>query len=254
MSIDPMPQSISLSLIVPAYNEEELIEKAVSTNLKILGESGIDFEVIVIDDGSTDNTLNIVEEHFSNHERVFVVSKRLNEGLGSAILKGVEVASKSNITFMPTDSPLSKSVLKSFIENIDCADILIGYRTNRKGYTTRMKFNSKVYHWLISNLYNLNLKDYNWVHLYKKSIFQNGHIEISSKGIFMLAEILIKANWAGHSFYEFPVEYTERESGVPTASSWKAAFKTVRDTLGFYYNFVILNDKKRYVELKTKQA
>ncbi|MFH2142211.1 MAG: glycosyltransferase family 2 protein [Bacteroidota bacterium] len=222
---------ITLSLIIPAYNEEKSIKTALLENLIVLENSKYSFEIIVIDDGSVDNTKKIIIENFSTNNNIIFLSKP-NGGFGSAIKKGIMLSKGDYIMFAPVDNPLNNNLLNLFLSNIGKADILVSYRILRKGYSTRMKFNSWAYHLIISALFRLPLKDYNWIHLYKKEIFKN--ISIKNERIFMLAEVLIKAKWLNYSFYEFPVEMQERKYGKKTAASFKSAFYTFSDAIMFY--------------------
>ena len=233
----------SLTLIIPAYNEAADIKKSVETNLQILAKSGIDYEVVIINDGSTDETKKIIEDNFITHPKLVFHSKE-NGGIGSAIKAGIAHSTKEYILFIPVDSPLSDEQLSIFINSLNKADVLVSYRVQREGYSQRMKANSALFHFLISFLFGMKLKDYTWIHLYKRSIFTEKGITIDYKGIFMLPEVLIKAKQKRLSFYEFPITMMKRENGSATAASYKAAIRTFRDTFDFYYKFKILRKWK----------
>ncbi|MBL7892783.1 MAG: glycosyltransferase family 2 protein [Bacteroidia bacterium] len=222
----------SLSLIIPAYNEEESIEAAVLVNIEVLQRAEIEFEIIIIDDGSKDKTKGIIEEKFAGKPNLIFFSKP-NGGFGSAVRKGIELSSRDYVMFVPVDSPLNENTLSSFLMHANKADIIVSYRMERKGYSNRMKVNSSIYHKLISFLFGLSLKDYNWIHLYNRKIFDK--ITIENGRIFMLAEVLIKAKRLGYTFYEFPIEMEERTSGDRTAASYKAALQTFFDTIRFFF-------------------
>ncbi|MCH8903496.1 MAG: glycosyltransferase family 2 protein [Bacteroidetes bacterium] len=224
--------SHSLSLIIPAYNEETNIKESVQTNIDVLRESNIEHEIVIIDDGSKDRTRQIIEENFSEVTAVIFHSKE-NGGFGSALKKGIQLSTKSYVFFVAVDSPLTKDVLDAFVSNIGKADILVSHRVDRKGYTHRMKLNSKLYHFLISLLFGLSLKDYNWIQLYNRKLFDE--ISIENEYIFMLAEVLIKAKRRNFSFFEFPVEMQARKGGSQTAASLKAAIRTFFDLFSFYF-------------------
>ena len=227
-----MNKAASLSLIIPAYNEEAGIDDAIKKNLINLSASSVPFEIIVIDDGSKDNTKKIVEQNYSGNPLITFYSKP-NGGFGSAVKKGIELAKNKYILFVPVDSPLNEKTLSTFMEHLGKADILVSHRISRKGYSFRMKLNSGIYHFLISKAFNLSLKDYNWIHLYDRAIFDK--IVIEDEGIFMLAEVLIKAKKNNYSFFEFPIEMEERMDGVKTAASFKAAIRTFKALLRFYF-------------------
>ncbi len=229
----------SLSVIIPAYNEENDIVESVQANITTLNEFNINYEIIIVNDGSTDNSLSLVESVFFNNKNVKTVSKTQNQGFGSAVKTGIQYCRKTHIIVVPVDSPLSINIYKCFHSHIGDADILVSYRKERKGYSLRMRFNSVFFHFLISNLFKLKLKDYNWIHLYSNIIFQEQKIEIKSNGIFMLAEILIKSFWAKYTFFEFPVDHSERQNGIPTAASYNVALVTAYDTIIFYIKYLI---------------
>lgn len=228
----PSSDKPSLSLIIPAYNEEGGIAAAIAESLQTLKSSGIPYEIIVINDGSTDNTKKIIEEKLGSDPRLKLFSKA-NGGIGSAIRKGIEHAILEYITFVPVDSPLTPELLTAFLSHIGEADVLVSCRVARRGYSLRMKINSEIYRSMISILFGLRLKDYNWIHMYKRTAFDKD-IKIECDGIFMLAEILIKAHRKGYTFCEFPVEMRERSMGVKTSATLKAAFRTAKDTLAFF--------------------
>jgi glycosyltransferase involved in cell wall biosynthesis len=192
-----------------------------------------DFEIIVINDGSLDNTRAILDEFFVHQPNITIYHKPINECFGSAIRCGVKLAKKKFIFCVPADSPLTVDLYKAFSSHAHRADVLVSYRRVKLGYSLRRHINSYVYHKLVSVLFNMNLRDYNWIHMYDRKIFDEGEIEIEYDGIFMLAEILIKAQRAGFAFYEFEVEQMERLTGIATASKLSAIIKTLAEIIKF---------------------
>lgn len=223
----------SLSVLIPAYNEEKDILNSLNQNISILDETGIDYEIIIINDGSTDDTKKLIETNFTFSSKLKLHSKK-NGGFGSAIRLGIELSTKDYIVFIPVDSPLDQNQITEINKNIGKADVLVSYRTNRLGYTNRMKINSKIFHLLISILFNLRLKDYTWIHVYNRSIFSEHNISIEFDGIFMLPEIIIKAKNKSLTIAEFPLMMYERKNGSATSASYKVAIRTFFDTLKFF--------------------
>lgn len=225
--------AFSVSVIIPAYNEEAIIKNAVKNALDILVAANIDFEIIIVNDGSSDNTGAILDEFFTGHSNITVYHNPHNEGFGGAIRCGVKLAKKPFIFCVPADSPLTVALYQAFSSNAHKADVLVSYRRAKLGYSVKKHINSYVYHKLVTVLFKMNLRDYNWIHMYNRKIFDEGKIEIEYNGIFMLAEILIKAKRAGFTFFEFEVEQTERLTGIATASRFTAILKTLVDIIGF---------------------
>ncbi len=110
---------------------------------------------------------------------------------------------------------------------------MVSFRKEKVGYSLQKKINSWVYHFLVSYLFSMNLKDYNWIHMYNRRIFNNKDVFIEHNGIFMLAEVLIKAKKKGFTFYEFEVVQIERLTGIATASKLSAIVKTIFEIISF---------------------
>ena len=223
----------SFSILVPVYNEEAIVIAAIEQNIAVLTAAGVFYEIIVINDGSTDNTDFLLKNNFTDKEFVKIIHHSTNNGFGGAAKTGILHTKNNYIICVPADSPLTDEVFAAFIGAINKADIVVSYRIARLGYTPRMRFNSLVYHLLIEILFDIHFADFNWIHLYHRRIFDEGKIEITSKGIFMLAEILIKASWKGYSFYEIPVAQTERLTGIASASKFSVALKTLKEVILF---------------------
>ena len=227
---------ISVSVIVPAYNEEAIIKNALDAAYTILQTAGTDFEVIVVNDGSTDQTGAIINDYFKDKPQGIVCHKAVNQGFGGAIRTGIEMASKELIFCVPADSPLTTDLWDIFSRHAYDADVMVSYRKEKVGYSLMRHINSYVFHFLISALFNMRLRDYNWIHMYNRKIFDEGKIKIEYDGIFMLSEILIKARNAGFTFVEFEVEQTERLTGIATASKFSAVVRTLGEIL--HYRFI----------------
>lgn len=224
-----MDKPLNISVIVPAYNEQAGILDAMQKNIQVLNHFGCQYELIVVNDGSRDNTLQLLQKNYLHYPLVKIISHPHNMGLGGAVKTGIAAASKEAIIVVPADSPLNQSMFQAFIDNYPRADVLVSYRTERKGYTPLMRFNSWLYPKIISRLFHIRLKDYNWIHLYKTGPLRKAGIDIESSGIFMLAEILIKAKRAGLAIVEFPVDHDRRLTGSPSAIKFKVMLKTAKE-------------------------
>lgn len=223
----------SISLIIPVYNEEGILESSFMKNIEVLNSRNIDFEIIIVNDGSIDNC-GIIIEKLSKLSNVKIAEHPFNMGFGAAIRTGIQSSVKEYIVCVPADSPLNEENFVSFEQNLGKADLLISYRRKRLGYSWWMNLNSIIYHRLISKLFSMNLKDYNWIHLYHRKIFFEGKVTIEYNGIFMLAEVLIKAKNKSYTFIEFPVNQTQRITGDASASKLKNIINTIKDVFHYY--------------------
>lgn len=218
-----------LSIIVPVYNEQDGISDALTTIRDVADQYLSTFEMVIVNDGSQDNSQALIDQFVKTEKRASSFPKAKNEGIGSAIRTGISKCQYEYILPLPVDCPLEGDSLLNFLETIESCDIVVGVRPRRVGYSTRMKINSKVFHFLISVLFKVNHTDYNWIHMYRKNIFDKGKIEITSDSLLMLAEVLIKANRMGYRIKEIEVAQRERLTGTATASKLITVIKTIRE-------------------------
>ena len=227
-------KNIQLTLIIPVYNEEDGVTIAIEQNFKVLKKVLSKFEILIINDGSSDASQNIIGKYSENYLEINHFVKQKNEGLGSAVRKGVEIAKYEYILPVPVDCPLDEQMLVSFIYNIQDNEVVVGWRPKRVGYSLRMRINSYVFQKMIFLLFGVYFKDYNWIHLYKKSVFRDHGIRIESNGLVMLAEILVKASHKNLKMTEVVVPQKERLTGTATAAKIKTIFKTLKELLQLY--------------------
>lgn len=225
----------SLSIITPAYNEEDVIVNSLNQTFEACTSLFDDIEYIVVNDGSTDNTEKLVAQAFQGNS-VFKLLNKSNGGFGSAVKEGLKHCTKDFVICVPADSPLDTETIKKIYPEIqnNQVDLIITYRKERKGYSPIMLMNSFMYHKLISILFFIWLRDYNWIHVYRRAIFNK--VRIESKGIFMLAEVIIKARNKGFAITELEVEQKQRITGIATATRPSAILKTLKEMLRFRLN------------------
>jgi len=192
----------SLSILIPAYNERENIEEAVSRCLSVLPSVTSDFEILIIDDGSTDGTGEIAERIAAEGSRVRLFRHPVNRGWGSAIKTGLANASKEWVIYVPSDNQFDPSDIAILAAYTERADVVVAARTGRCGYSFLRSVGSAVFVTLVRWMFGLRLSDFNFIHLYRRTIFEK--IEIQSSGEFMCAEVLVRAHHAGFRIVEVP--------------------------------------------------
>ena len=169
-----------ISIIMPAYNCEKTIKQSIDSVLK---QNYCDWELLIINDGSTDNTLKIINE-YQEYTKIKVINQK-NAGPSSARNKGLEFANGKYITFLDSDDYLDENYIKVLIESIDNNDMVICnyYIFNNNGiYENKInKKNVNIYdkaHYgeMIYKLKNNNLLNTNWNKMYKLSIIKNNNL------------------------------------------------------------------------------
>ncbi len=121
-----------LSIFFPFWNEEENIEEAVKNAKEVAEKVATKWEIIIVDDGSIDNTLKIAERLAVKDKRLRVVSHQPNRGYGAALSAGFVNAQYKYVVFTDGDLQFDFSEVTKFIDNINKADIVIGYREKRR--------------------------------------------------------------------------------------------------------------------------
>lgn len=159
---------MKISIIIPVYNCEEYIEKCIES---ILNQKYKNFEIILINDGSTDNSLNLINEYKQNEpERIIVINQK-NAGAGAARNKGIEIASGDYLTFIDSDDYIKNDFLSTLLNYINGEDIIVsGYKKTDSNYNVLFSKEPE------NNYWSLFKYTTNWANLYKVSFIRENNI------------------------------------------------------------------------------
>lgn len=230
-----------ISVIFPAYNEQENIEICIIVANAILKGLVRDFEIIVVDDGSTDNTKKICLDLEKRIENFRFMSKDRNYGYGCALRDGFKVARYDLLFFSDSDRQFDIVNLQDLLKYINEYDIVIGFRKKRQDSLKR-KFLSKGYNLLVGFLFGLDIKDIDCAFkLFRKSVFNE--IEINSERFFFNTEILAKALARGFSIKEVGVSHFPRYDGESKVGFCDIP-RTLREIIRIYRLLRIEQGKK----------
>jgi dolichol-phosphate mannosyltransferase len=224
----------SVSCTIMAYNEEATLAEA--TRDVVAALSALDdraFEVLIVDDGSTDRTAAIGRELEAHHPEVRLIQHGQNRGPGSALVTGFAESRHEVICFHAADQQLPFAEVAALIPLLDEFDLVIGDRTARPGYTPLRLLSSHVYIGLVQALFGLRrYRDFNFLYLYRKSLLDQ--IRIETSGVFMPTEILVKAVDLGARIAPATVTCLPREHGVATCGRPEVILHTVSEMLRFW--------------------
>ena len=205
-------QTIQISIIIPVFNEDQSVLKVLNRIHETV-ESKTSFEIIVINDGSTDNTLKLLEDNSGLYNRL--ITYETNHGKGNAVKKGLEVSKGEYIFFQDADLEYDPIELNRFIRviNLFHPDLIIGSRFNYSEYTRSHNILNKFGNNLISLVFNLTYNTtftdiYSCYACYKKELLDEK--DLKTKGFEQHAEILCKVVRKGKKFYEVPISYNGR--------------------------------------------
>ena len=219
-----------LSLFFPAYNEAGNIEKSVKQALRVLPKVAKRYEIIIVDDGSTDNTLQISKRLALKHKKVRVVTQK-NKGYGGALKRGFCEAKYEWVFFTDSDLQFDLAELVAFVDSAQKSDLIIGYRLNRaEGWTREaLAKGLKVWNFLLLGL-PFSLKDFDCAFkLIHKSVLDA--IEpLFSDGAMFSTELLLKAHRADLPITQIGVNHYKRRVGNPTGNNMGVIIKAIKDT------------------------
>ena len=227
----------SLSVIMPAFNEEQSLVTCVQKTYETLENLNLDFEIILVNDCSSDNTGKIASELSSTTPDTICIHHEMNLGMGGAFRTGISRATKEYVMIVPIDNPLNEEDLEAYLPRLGMCDIIVGSRVERVGYTGFAQFASFVYNRiLVPLLFNIGVSDVNWIQIYKRDIFHSKLIEIEHTGIFFLVEILTKAKRNHLIIAEVPSKMQKRFFGKPTCFRISVIWQTFKDMVRFFVN------------------
>jgi glycosyltransferase involved in cell wall biosynthesis len=227
-----MKSQFSLSFVFPMYNEIDNIETCVKGARQIGDQMGIDYEIVIVDDASTDGCGVLADKLAESYPVIKVFHHSVNRKLGGALKTGFAHAAKEYILYMDSDLPLDFADVCAAIPKIGAADMLIGYRKTRDE-PLRRKFISKVYNRVIRLLFGLKVRDVNFsFKLFRRELFQQ--IVLYAEGSFIDAELLIETYKKGYVIREVGLNYYSRVAGVSTLAS-NAVIKKILVEMWDYY-------------------
>tara|TARA_Y100001935_G_C17288504_1_gene501839 strand:- start:305 stop:1210 length:906 start_codon:yes stop_codon:yes gene_type:complete len=237
----------SVSLITYGYNEELLVREFLENAVKMLSEVAISYELIFIDDGSTDKTNEIVKEFSENNQGVYLFTNETNKGTGYSFLRAVKEAKNDFIFWQMVDWCYDLKNIRTFLELTNYYDIIVGIRPSPVRLVSHIPVIKSVFrvksradnfwraivslgnYYIIKILFGANFHDFQNVHIYPKDILQN--MKLSGESSFLSPEALIRAQIAGKTFIEVPIGFFPRRVGDAKGFSIKNVSMTLRDIM-----------------------
>jgi glycosyltransferase involved in cell wall biosynthesis len=223
-----MPPSVSV--VIPMYNEEAYVERAAAAARAALEEMGCDWEIVIVDDASTDGTPALVDALAREDPRVRVVHNPVNLRLGGALRAGYAAATKDLIFYTDADLPVDFDQLPRAVRLLEYqeADIVAAYRFDRTSEGLVRALYTFSNNHLIRVLFGLRVRDVNFAFkLFRRSILEK--FSLTSEGSFIDAELLLRARKAGCVIIQIGLDYFPRTRGTSTLASIPVIFAILRD-------------------------
>jgi len=215
---------MSLSFVYPIHNEMANLPRLLPETRRIAEGLVTDYEVLLVDDGSTDGSGPYIDRLAAEHPEVRALHHRRNRGLGAAITTGLRHATKPLVLYMDSDFPVGVAEARAALAAMPLeVDLLIGYRIGR-AEGLRRELMSWTYNQIIRRTFGLHVRDVNFAFkLIRRPLLER--IRLRSEGSFIDAELLLEAQRLGARIMEVGLHYHPRVAGVSTAASARVVLR-----------------------------
>jgi glycosyltransferase involved in cell wall biosynthesis len=231
---EKMVRKKSISFVMPMYNESANIEKAITLFKNLASTITEDFEIIVVDDASSDGSAGIVQDMAGYDNRIKLYRMKRNTKFGGAFAEGFKRASKEIIVYMDSDMPVGPEDIRSSIDMIDDADIVTAVSRVEKGDTAFRKFISEGYNNLVRNLFGINVRDINSGYkIVRRELIKD--IKFISQSPFVDAELFMHALKKNARIKEYSPIFRSRAAGRSHIASVPMILATFRDIVKLWF-------------------
>ena len=256
-----------ISVIMPAHNEGKHIYSNIEETVKVFRKARCSFEIILVDDGSNDNTLSEAKKAARRHSGIIVVKNSDNNGKGNAIKKGFGYAKGDFVVFLDSDLDLHPEQLHTLFKIMrdKQAEVIIGSKRHPKSelnYPMMRKIVSNIYAFILLILFRLPLKDtQTGLKIFKYEVLEKIFPMILCKRFAFDVEVLANAHRLGYKIVESPVKINFRRGIKWGRMGFKDLYFAGMDTLAIFYRMYILryydrfdfaeNESKRYSDIQS---
>lgn len=227
VGLGAMPDGMipELSLVMPAYNEEEILPLALEEAVAALDVQVSKWEVVIVDDGSTDRTPEILAEWMIREPRIRVVTNNPNRGYSQALIRGFEACKRDVVFYTDADAQFDLMEMGRLYSLIEDADMVAGFRVGRQDPWFRL-ITSGVYNVIQGLVLGVKARDVNCAFkFFRRDFFEV--VKLSSDGFLIDVELYARADRAGLRWVQGPVRHRPRVEGSTTIK-----VGTIQETLG----------------------
>jgi glycosyltransferase involved in cell wall biosynthesis len=220
---------MSVSVIVLAFNEEQSLGAVVREIDSVLKTVDRKCEILIIDDGSTDNTKVIAEDLAKEVTGVQVIHHPTNQGLGGGYRTGFGEAKGDFVTFFPADGQFPATIIKQFVPLIDKADMVLGYLPHRNSSLlarSLSKAEKVVYRLLLGPL-----PEFQGVLMFRRRLLDEMELKSTGRGWGVLMELIIRVSRGGYRLVSVPTEMRPRMIGKSKVNNLSTIWANLRQVL-----------------------
>lgn len=215
----------SISITIPAFNEEKNIEKVVKEAVEAASRLTRDYEVLLVDDGSTDGTRKIIQK-LSKQKRIRAIYHKKNKGFTGAMKSCLSNAKKHLVFLAPADGQFDFGQLPKFIDAIRGYDMAIGYKEKRTDGIFRNLSSWAIYS-LYKILFNVPIREISTVFMWRRRVIEAVNVEANDRGAMFLYEFFYKALQKKFKYVEVPISWRPRRAGRAKGRDLKNILKTI---------------------------
>lgn len=215
----------SVSVIMPALNEEANLQGAVRNVLDVFSAMEVSGELLIVDDGSTDRTGMIADGISAEYSFVSVLHHPRPEGIGASFWDGVRHSCNEIVVMLPGDGENDAAEILRYLPLLDHVDIVVPFVFNRAVRSLNRRLLSIMYREIIKASFGLALNYMNGTVMYRKAVFDG--IELKNGGFFYQTELLIKAIRQGYLYAEVPYALSRRGAGDSSATTLRSLVRVV---------------------------
>ncbi len=226
---DDFQKPVSISVFFPCFNEQGNIARVVNRAREVLEGLHADYEIIIVDDGSADDTGRIADDLAAGRASIRVIHHERNQGYGAALQSGFRAATKELVFYTDGDGQFDMGEMPALLPLIADCDIVSCYRINRQD-----SFMRKVNGWLWTRftclVFSLKIRDIDCAFkLYKRKVFDS--ITMESTGALIDTEILARATRRGFRIVQRGVHHYPRETGQQSGANLRVVLRAFKEVM-----------------------
>ncbi len=243
----------SISAFFPAYNDAGTIASMVISTDIVLRSLTSDYEIIVINDGSSDYTKEVLDELEQKYDHLRVIHHTKNRGYGGALRSGFSAATKDLIFYTDGDAQYDPHEVRLLLPALKAGvDVVNGYKISRNDPLHRIII-GRLYHHTVKSAFGLKLKDVDCdFRLIRRSVFDKVHL-VSNSGV-ICVELMKKIQDAGFVVEQVPVHHFHRAYGISQFFNFRRIFKTLVDLSKLWSELVLFKKPSSQVEVSQSET
>ncbi|MFA6320492.1 MAG: glycosyltransferase family 2 protein [Candidatus Omnitrophota bacterium] len=225
----------SISFVFPMFNEAENIEETLRRATALASEIADDYEIVIVDDASTDGSGDIVDKLASADKHIKSVRLKVNTKFGGALKEGLKNSSKGVVIYTDSDLPAREKDIKGALDMLNGADVVTAYSLVLKDASLKRIIMSKGYNFLVRILFGLKIRDINsGLKIYKRKVIEG--LDLKSRSPFIDVEIFAEAARRGFAIKQYGLIFELRTKGESTISRMSVVARTFWDMLKYRFS------------------